>query len=553
MHTTEHTRASGHPTAGDSGVGEPRFTVRTTAAGASAHRGEALQDHLGAEADVDTVPYPTTDTDPDCENQPAGLSGAATWAEAGEVIVPVVIHTPENGRARALVVLVPGAGIDFVSAYDEMRQLAILLVGAGYCVARVECRGVGESHGLRPDDDVVAVWEHDVLTATERAMSLCGLAHRPVYGIGHGLGASLLSALARRTDRFERVIAWEPRSGAAFVDRGRWLHRDGFPALAEAEKQRGEVGGVDLPGLWLTEEQATALRSLSAPETDGGRVQIHRGRSGRRPGGPVRYDVLEELLWALPRPVLAPLGGTGRGAVHHEFTGENGRRCVEMVLDGTGSDGRRPTGVLTGPVRAISTPTGTVEPEAGGEPQHPVVLFTSGGDLARDGAGLWPRLARRLAARGIVSLRADGDRAGERVPLWAEPVPDPRGERQVLAVRQQLEWLVRRFDRDVLVVATGAGAPASVDAARCMSGSVVRGLVLVAATEDGAAALVQRAVAGTRAVGGAPFADRLPRGLSRRRRRTTAPLRTLPSGDPYALARATRERLRNEVDVALGL
>lgn len=474
----------------------------------------------------------------DC-GSPAGIAGAATWTVSRRGANLTRVHTPVNGRARALVVLVPGVGLEHLRDHDELRQLAMLLAGAGYCVARAGLRGVGDSHGLRADEDVLAAWTEDVLAATAQARALCGAEHLPVHGIGHGLGAAVLDRVA---DRFDHVTAWEPEDGARFVARWSWLRRDGFPGL---DTTGCDARGVDLPALRLTGAQVDAVRALPAPQ----------GRSigGPRTGATVRYDVLEDLLWSLPRPELVPLTGTGRGPARHEFTLDGSVRCAEQVV---APQGPEHSAVLTGPVAALgadpdtdvpaapTTHEGPGAPDARGAgastgpavPSAPAVLLTSGGDGPRDGAGLWKVVAHRLAAQGLVSLRADGDRAGDLAPLWAQPLPDPGGARQAGAVARQVQWLAERTGGDVVVVAAGAGCSAAVAAARQLPTGTVREVVFAAAPDGGG-----------RARGLRDRAARI-RGIVSRAAPGRAPrVRVLPGSDPHVLTGAARDALMGEL------
>ena len=80
------------------------------------------------------------------DSAPAGVLGTGMWTGTGRGATFTWVHMPENGRTRGLVVLAPPVGREAVQGYRALRQLAMLLAGAGYCVARVSYRGTGDSH-----------------------------------------------------------------------------------------------------------------------------------------------------------------------------------------------------------------------------------------------------------------------------------------------------------------------------------------------------------------------------------------------------------------------
>ncbi|WP_423447838.1 hypothetical protein AABM36_05655 [Kocuria sp. KSNUG] len=374
------------------------------------------------------------------------------WTGHGDTATVTWLHTPENGRVRALVVLAPPAGLDHARSYRLLRQLAMLLAGAGYCVARVNYRGTGDSHSVHPHDDVVDLWVRNILDAADQARAVCELEGLETYGIGYGVGAALT---LRAAEHLDHVIAWEPESGAEFVLR--CARRPEVSPDRGAERER-----VDLPGLRLTAEQTARLCALVSPGAGGcGQHGVQVLRSSHRDRGPfdrgreldeepVHPDVLEDLLWALPRPPLQPFAATGRGSVHNEFVAEPGRPCVEEIV---AVESRGHCGVLTAP----SAPAPGSADDASAS-KLPAVVLVGGRDGARDERGLWPRVARELAARGVVSLRADGDAAGDRVPLWQDHLLDPRGAGAARAVRDQVRWLGARRPGSVVLVAAGEGA-----------------------------------------------------------------------------------------------
>lgn len=408
---------------------------------------------------------------------PAGVLGAGMWTGTGDCATFTWVHTPETGRTRGLVVLVPPAGREAVQGYRALRQLAMLLVGAGYCVARVGYRGIGDSHALRPGEQLLPTWERNVLDATEQAREVCGVTQLPVYGIGYRVGAGLLARLA---GHFDRVIAWEPVSGKTFVNQWARLRRATLPEIPVGE-------GVDLMGLWLTDEQAAELSSLADPrkldpvpegvevyrEADQPRAKIMYGVDSLDVR--VHYDVLEDLLWRVPRPELVPFTGSGRGPQRNDFTAPDGTACAEQIVT---VDPKGYPGILTGPVAAHDEQT-AIAPWPG----KPVTFFAPGASEPRDGSALWSETARRLAGQGVASLRADRDGSGDRALLWTDRDPNPYRYLNAQALREQARWLGERFGTDVVATVLCSGAWAALRAARESAGLPVQGMILVSQNE----------------------------------------------------------------------
>ena len=444
---------------------------------------------------------------------PAGTAGAGMWTGTGSSATFTWLHTPENGRVRGLVVLAPPAGREHVQGYRALRQLAMLLTGAGYCVARVSYRGVGDSHALAPEDDLLEQWCGNVLDAARQAREVCGIEELPVYGIGYRVGAGLLSMLA---EHFDHVIAWEPVSGKAFANQWSRLRRATLPEIPTGD-------GVDLMGLWLTDAQAEQLARIPDPrrlaqlppgvevyrEADQPRAKVMYGVESLDVR--VHYDVLEDLLWRLPRPALVPFTGAGRGPARNEFLAGDGVLCAEEVVT---VDPAGYPGILTGPVAGqvpdragvprpaaasgaadggeerpgvtetvvAATDASAVQPSGGAIapwPGKPVTFFAPGASEPRDGSGLWPETARRLAGRGVASLRADRDGAGDRALLWSDRDPNPYRYLNAEALRQQARWLGERFRTDVVATVLCSGAWATLRAAREPAGLPAQALILI--------------------------------------------------------------------------
>ena len=403
----------------------------------------------------------------------AGIAGRAMWTRHGIDALQTWVHTPEDERARGLVLLAPPVGREHVQAYRSHRQLAMLLAGEGYCVARACYRGVGDSHGLDPQDDVVAAWRQDLLDTAAHARQVCGTEHLPVWAIGHRIGAALLAGIA---ERFDHVIAWEPVGGSVFVKQWSRLRNATLPDIPVGDR-------VDLMGLCLATEQAAQLSTLRDPhrikdlpehvtvfrEKDQPRAKVMYGVESLDTR--VHYDVLDHVIRMLPRPEPDSIEGTGHGPLRNEFTSTTGVECAEEIVRVEPKDYM---GVLTGPVVA-DKPHRPIASHEG----KPVTFYAPGASEPRDGSALWSETARVLAGHGVASLRADRDGAADRAELWADRDPNPYRHANAQAMREQAQWLNNHFKANVVATVLCSGAWDTLCAAREPQGIPVEGMILI--------------------------------------------------------------------------
>lgn len=403
----------------------------------------------------------------------AGIRGRAMWTRTGTEALQTWVHTPEHGRARGLVLLAPPVGREHVQGYRTHRQLAMLLATEGYCVARACYRGVGDSHALDEDTHAVAAWRQDLQDTAEHARQVCGVQDRPLLAIGHRIGATLLAGIA---ENFESVIAWEPVAGSVFVKQWSRLRNATLPEIPVGDR-------VDLMGLCLSNAQARQLSALKDPrklpelaehvtvfrEKDQPRAKVMYGVESLETR--VHYDVLDELMRLLPRPELMPMAGSGRGPSRNEFTAATGVECAEEIVS---VEPKGYMGVLTGPV-ANDQPDRPIGPLG----DRPVTFYAPGASEPRDGSALWSETARVLAGHGVASLRADRDGAADRAELWEDRDPNPYRHANAQAMREQAQWLGRRFDADVVATVLCSGAWDTLCAAREPQGIPVEGMILL--------------------------------------------------------------------------
>ncbi|AWJ82595.1 hypothetical protein TSH58p_00935 (plasmid) [Azospirillum sp. TSH58] len=322
---------------------------------------------------------------------------------------------PAGGR-RGVVLCAPYGG-EALATHRAWRGFAGALAAAGMPVLRFDYPGTGNSAGEEGDPARLEAWLGGIRAAAAHLRAVAGV--EEVALVGLRLGALLAAAAAREVGADSLVLLSPFPSGRAFLQELRAV-----ALLAERPANApSAVGpeGIDSAGFRLAPETVEALRALDLArmtEAPARRVLILD-----RPEG--RAAVLAERFRALGAAVEeAPFADHARlmTSVQHAALD-----CPAFA---------RVTAWLTqdmappGPVRTVEAPTlrlcfaGAVErplrfgPGAGlfgilCEPAaattgRPAVLLLNSGATPHTGTGrMSVRLARRLAARGIASLRLD--------------------------------------------------------------------------------------------------------------------------------------------------
>ena len=380
------------------------------------------------------------------------------------------LHVPPDGRARGGVVLCPTLGYEYLAAHRAFRDLAGELAGAGIAALRFDYDGTGDAAGDDHDPDRVASWIASIGDAVELLWS-CGVAD--VVAVGLRVGAALACCAARELD-LAGVVLWDPvPSGRAFVRELRALQLLGL----------GDAAGEVYSDALLDE-----LRSLKVPRLDDGLPVL----ALTRPDRPVT-KAFDDVL----PPTATREAAVGQAALLDGFSSaaitpvDTVARIVEWVgeqlppvrgdvhvpesspvapVDGAVQE----TFLRIGPVRlfAIRSESLARRPDA-----PVVVLLNIGNDHHVGPARQWVEWGRQLAHLGFSVVRVDlsgiGDsptRPGQRPdkPYAPETVDD------IVEVAQAL-------DRGTGVVLVGvcSGARLALEAARRLTGDVVRGVCSV--------------------------------------------------------------------------
>lgn len=326
---------------------------------------------------------------------------------------------PAGGR-RGVVLCAPYGG-EALATHRAWRRFAESLAAAGLPVLRFDYPGTGDSAGEEGDPARLDAWLGGIRAAAAHLRAVAGV--EEVALVGLRLGGLLAASAAREVGADALVLLSPFPSGRAFLQELRAV-----ALLAERPADAPPaVGpeGIDSAGFRLTPETAESLRALDlarVAEAPARRVLILDRPEGRAAALAERFRALGADVEEAPFPDHARL----MSSVQHAALDCSAFARASAWLTQDVAPGVAPAG--TG--RTVEAPSprlrlpGAVErplrfgPGAGlfgilCEPvaaaaERPAVLLLNSGATPHSGTGrMSVRLARRLAARGIASLRLD--------------------------------------------------------------------------------------------------------------------------------------------------
>jgi alpha/beta superfamily hydrolase len=418
-------------------------------------------------------------------------------ADVPPTMVPVVFqscfgwfHPPaEAVAARRGVVLCPPFGHDAVCTGRGWRVLADMLAASGLPVLRFDYPGTGDSAGEEAPGRLDA-WIASIHDAAAWLRAQAGAAEIALCGLR--VGADLAAAAAARRPREATALALLAPTGSGRAWRrqlllgasggnpeaadpewletaGFRLHRSDLDAAARALDLGSALIAADAPRVLVAAPARLPGPEACARLRDAGVALEHRGFEG------LTGFLRDAQLSVVPRAAFAEVtrwlrdGALPATAPCRLTTGpavlplENG--AEERLLHfGAGSAS---VGVLCEPS------PGRVAAGA------PAVLLPNTGANGRAGNGrVAVRLARRLAAAGVASLRMDAADIGDGgVGDAADDPPDTYHPRLVRDVAAALDLLESRGFAGTAIAGVCSGAHAAFQTA--VGDARVRGLVLV--------------------------------------------------------------------------
>ncbi len=164
-------------------------------------------------------------------------------------------HPAEQNIRNCAVILIYPAGHEYIQFHRVFRQLAALLVVAGFPVLRFDFYGSGDSSG-DTEDGRIRQWLTDIRTAIGEARSRSRAAHICLVGLRLGGSLSLLSSL-----EIDGMVLWDPIvNGETYLDELTALHRE---MLGIAHLRPEDSGPTELLGFPLTDQMRADLKSLN--------------------------------------------------------------------------------------------------------------------------------------------------------------------------------------------------------------------------------------------------------------------------------------------------
>ncbi|MFC5358587.1 alpha/beta fold hydrolase [Azospirillum himalayense] len=331
---------------------------------------------------------------------------------------------PASGR-RGVVLCAPYGG-EALATHRAWRRFAERLSAAGLPVMRFDYPGTGNSAGDEDDPARLEAWLGGIRAATAHLRAVAGV--EEVALVGLRLGALLAAAAAREVGADALVLLSPFPSGRAFLQELRAV-----ALLAERPADAPPaVGpeGIDSAGFRLTPEAAEALRGLDLTrmaEAPARRVLILDRPEGRAAVLAERFRALGADVEEAPFPDHALLMSSVRHAALDcsAFARAAAWLAPDLAPDlapgmapavpGRRGEASAPRLRLPGAVeRPLRFGSGAglfgilCEPATAAAIERPAVLLLNSGATPHTGTGrMSVRLARRLAARGIASLRLD--------------------------------------------------------------------------------------------------------------------------------------------------
>jgi alpha-beta hydrolase superfamily lysophospholipase len=385
------------------------------------------------------------------------VSTIPLYFEAGlEQVFGLLSLPPVGTSLRSSVLICAPWGWDEVASHRSRRRWAEALAAAGHPTLRFARAGTGNSSGHPGDARQVEAWIATVTTAAEKLRD--SYPGGRVACLGLGLGGILAREATGRGAPIDDLILWgAPASGRAFV-----RETSAFSGMQDwAGEENGlPEGWIEAGGFVLSAETAGALRGL--PEAAGPRSRLTRALLLDRDGADPPPAVTEWLN-AAGAVVEAASGAGWADFVSHPERTTLPRELVDTVgawLREGEAEGTAPAAEPTRPAWGsdeIELATGdttvrespfSVEQSFGqsfgvlAEPVEPpaagiCAVFLNAGAVPHVGPNrLWVETARRWAARGVPSLRADLEGIGE-------------GDGDELRLREVSEFYSDRYDAQV--------------------------------------------------------------------------------------------------------
>ncbi|MGE3595702.1 MAG: alpha/beta fold hydrolase [Dehalococcoidia bacterium] len=348
------------------------------------------------------------------------------------------LHLPEGEWSGVRVVICPPLGYEGLFAHPTLRYLAMELERAGAAVIRIDYDGTGDSAGSDHDHGRVEAWLDSIVGAA-REVERAAPSRGPVVFVGLRAGALLAAHAALRLWGIDGLVLWAPVTrGKHFVREQRAFAKMAVATAAEPQSGDDDDPGFEANGYYFSDATvadlgALDLRTLSTPPARRTLVLWRDDVSAGR----------EELTAWTDRPEVEAAESAGYSKmmdppISMEIPADAVARICEFVRKlGCSPEAPLPVG---GPyVRTSSRVQSDVIEEAvwyandgkrfgiltspiGSRPTSGLILLNNAKGYRVGPHGMNPPLARRLAQRGVATLRLDVGGVGDsELPDGREP------------------------------------------------------------------------------------------------------------------------------------
>lgn len=341
------------------------------------------------------------------------MPAEATWFGPPDRPLAGWLHVPDDGRARAGVVVCPPLGLEYVPSHRAMRLTAEMLADRGFVALRIDYDGTGDSAGGPDDPDRVASLLASIGHAVAEVRAVTPGA--PVALIGLRMGATLAAAWATSEAAVAllptALVLWDPcRSGRTFLRQQRSL------GLLAGCHDPGD-GGIDAPGFHYTPAAVADLGRLdlaAVPEVPVAHVLVlSRPEATGTPLLPAMAGADRDTVTGMPEmlDVPSPSALVATAAVERivgwlddtlptSTVAVRARGRAEALVAPAVVERHLRVGPLG--LAAVETrpATGTPRPRT-------VLLLNNAAEHHIGPVRIWTELARAWAAEGVRSLRFD--------------------------------------------------------------------------------------------------------------------------------------------------
>lgn len=404
-----------------------------------------------------------------------------------------------HGAIRAVAVLCPSLGIEYIRGRRGFRHLAFQLSQHGIATLRFDLPDTGDCVALRDGDAISAGPANPPLVdrwedALDCAVSLVSLMQPslPVILVGRRFGGVLAARTARRHSAVTHLVLWDTCiTGANFLREMRMLEaagtdrRPGSPAGAMSDG-----GDVESFGFRIAADAAMRIESMAllpdfTPGTRSSRLHIaavhpspsprldkvlaawapHTGHITQTVCEDAKYDPecwrTPDLPWQTYEAILAALESIPSGNLTaerisavdrhaHQPIGEHTHEVCDAVSTAGGV--RERVVRLGGENRLL----GRLSERLGPTPATLGVVVLR----ALGGSGANVKVARQWAAQGATVLRVDLSGNDESAARPGEPENVPYPAHGVDDVREIVDWLRVHLGDNAIIAVTGECADA---------------------------------------------------------------------------------------------